>query len=158
MYFPKPSINENDLAIIERGDTAAHSISAGQYVSWRGKVGKAKDAILQGATLESSLFNYDEDGAINSLSDDIIVDGVLLTNSAELPSSGVVAVQVAVTKTGYHPIGIVGITASGTGASYVVPGRFRILNGTDAYVAVWNMSSTARTGVTIVADILWKKN
>lgn len=66
MYFPKPSINENDLAIIERGDTASHSIEAGQYVSWKGKLGKAVSAILQGATLEDSLFEYDEDGVLNN--------------------------------------------------------------------------------------------
>lgn len=64
MYFPKPSLNENDLAIIERGDTAAHSIEAGRYVSWHGKTGKAKTAILQGATLSESLFDYDEDGVL----------------------------------------------------------------------------------------------
>lgn len=66
MYFPKPSLNENDLAIIERGDTAAHSIEAGQYVSWKGRTGKAKAAILQGATLDDTLFDYDEDGALNA--------------------------------------------------------------------------------------------
>ena len=65
-YFPKPSLNENDLAIIERGATAAHSIDAGQYVTWHGKTGKAKAAILQGATLSDSLFDYDEDGALNT--------------------------------------------------------------------------------------------
>lgn len=67
MYFPKPAINENDLAIIERGDTASHSIEAGQYVSWKGKLGKAVSAILQGATLDDSLFSYETDGVINEL-------------------------------------------------------------------------------------------
>ena len=66
-YFPKPSLNENDLAIIERGDTAIHSIEAGQYVSWKGRTGKAKAAILQGATLIESLFDYEEDGTLNAL-------------------------------------------------------------------------------------------
>mgnify|MGYP006958178170 CR=1 FL=1 len=65
MYFPKPSLNENDLAIIERGATADHSIEAGQYVSWHGRTGKAKAAILQGTTLSDSLFDYDEDGMLN---------------------------------------------------------------------------------------------
>lgn len=67
MYFPKPAINENDLAIIERGDTASNSIEAGQYVSWNGKLGKAVSAILQGATLDDSLFDYETDGVINEL-------------------------------------------------------------------------------------------
>lgn len=66
-YFPKPSLNENDLAIIERGATAAHSIDAGKYVSWHGRTGKAKADILQGATLSSSLFDYDDEGALNAL-------------------------------------------------------------------------------------------
>lgn len=72
MYFPKPAINENDLAIIERGDTAEHSISAGQYVSWKGKLGKAVSAILQGATLDDSLFSYETDGVINSLNNNFV--------------------------------------------------------------------------------------
>lgn len=66
MYFPKPAVNENDLAIIERGDTAEHSISAGQYVSWKGKLGKAVSAILQGATLDDSLFSYETYGVLNN--------------------------------------------------------------------------------------------
>ena len=69
MYFPKPALNENDLAIIERGDTAEHSIEAGQCVSWKGKLGKANAAILQGATLDDSLFDYDADGVFDRLSD-----------------------------------------------------------------------------------------
>ena len=83
MYFPKPSVNENDLAIIERGDTASHSIEAGQYVSWKGKLGKAVSAILQGATLDDSLFSYEEDGVINSLSNKIlwVKDHQTTTNS-----------------------------------------------------------------------------
>lgn len=75
MYFPKPSVNENDLAIIERGDTASHSIEAGQYVSWKGKLGKAVSTILQGATLEDSLFSYEENGTLNAVKNN---DAVLL--------------------------------------------------------------------------------
>lgn len=67
MYLLKPSLNENDMAIIERGDTAAHDIEAGQYVSWHGKLGKAKAAILQGATLDDTLFDYEEDGTLNDI-------------------------------------------------------------------------------------------
>lgn len=74
MYFPKPAINENDLAIIERGDTAEHSIEAGQYVSWKGKLGKANSAILQGATLDDSLFDYETDGMLNDLNNYVIED------------------------------------------------------------------------------------
>ena len=91
MYFPKPAINENDLAIIERGDTAEHSISAGQYVSWKGKLGKANSAILQGATLEDSLFDYETDGVINSLNNNIIEHGRIalssLTNTTTVGST-----------------------------------------------------------------------
>ena len=82
MYFPKPAINENDLAIIERGETAEHSIGAGQYVSWKGKLGKATSAILQGATLDGSLFDYETDGVINSLSNKIKVKTASLTSGS----------------------------------------------------------------------------
>lgn len=80
-YFPKPSLNENDLAIIERGDTAAHSIETGQCVSWHGKTGRAKAAILQGTTLEDSMFDYNEDGVLNtSLKTAELIDTVTVTS------------------------------------------------------------------------------
>ena len=85
-YFPKPSLNENDLAIIERGDTVTHSIEAGQYVSWKGRTGKAKAAILQGATLDDTLFDYDEDGALNVLGASLNQD-VTLGTGVQLLSS-----------------------------------------------------------------------
>ena len=66
-YFPKPEKNENDLAIILREDTATRSVQAGQYVSWRGRTGKAKADIQQGDALSVGLFDYDEDGALNSM-------------------------------------------------------------------------------------------
>ena len=72
MYLLKPSLNKSDLAIIERSDTAAHDIEAGQYVSWHGKLGRAKSAILQGATLDDNLFDYEEDGALNYMNNYII--------------------------------------------------------------------------------------
>lgn len=90
MYFPKPAINENDLAIIERGDTASHSIDAGQYVSWKGKLGKANAAILQGATLDDSLFSYETDGVINSLNNKIIQmdwDALSASDAVTLPGT-----------------------------------------------------------------------
>ena len=66
-YFPKPEKNENDLAIILREDTATRSVQAGQYVSWRGRTGKAKADIQQGDALSAELFDYEEDGALNTV-------------------------------------------------------------------------------------------
>lgn len=66
---PNPSINENDLVIIERTDYASQAISKGAYVQWNGKLRTAKDAILQGAELSASLFDdADSDGgALNGI-------------------------------------------------------------------------------------------
>lgn len=64
-YFPKPEKNENDLAIILREDVATRSVQAGQYVSWRGRTGKAINDIQQGDALSESLFEYDDDGVLN---------------------------------------------------------------------------------------------
>ena len=87
-YFLKPSLNENDLAIIERGDTAAHSIDAGQHVSWHGKTGRAKAAILQGATLDDSLFDYDETGLFNGLIASILAVTTVFSRNGSWTNSG----------------------------------------------------------------------
>ena len=108
-YFPKPSLNENDLAIIERGDTAAHSIEAGQYVSWKGRTGKAKAAILQGATLEDTLFDYSENGVINEFNASILIRTVTLLSTA----GGRTSNSKDVSYPGYTAIGVIGATASG---------------------------------------------
>lgn len=103
MYFPKPSLNENDLAIIERGDTATHSIEAGQYVSWKGKLGKANAAILQGTTLDDSLFDYETDGVLNKMNDVTIESGrealTSLTNTASSGSTTFYYKDITFTKT-----------------------------------------------------------
>lgn len=117
-YFPKPSLNENDLAIIERGATAAHSIEAGQYVTWHGKTGKAKAAILQGATLSDSLFDYDEDGILNVLSGSNVLQNAVnipLNSVYTFPSDGYIQISCGYQGSYY---GIARITdANGTPAS-----------------------------------------
>lgn len=105
MYFPKPAINENDLAIIERGDTASHSIEAGQYVSWKGKLGKANAAILQGATLDDSLFEYEESGVLSYLSNYIIAQTFALRNlSGSQTKTGTVTIPEGYTLLSQYPI------------------------------------------------------
>lgn len=71
-YFPKPSINENDMVIVQHNDYAKQSISAGQLVQWKGFLLKAKADILNGAPLSDSLFDpTDDDGELNELNDSI---------------------------------------------------------------------------------------
>lgn len=91
-YFPKPEKNENDLAIILREDVATRSVAEGQYVSWRGRTGKAKADIQQGDSLSVGLFDYDEDGALNAVIDalpKIIATGMMNGSvRVTIPSDG----------------------------------------------------------------------
>lgn len=47
-------VDESDLAIVENDDTAFHSITAGQYVIWKGEMYKATAAIANGAILSAT--------------------------------------------------------------------------------------------------------
>ena len=64
-YQLGPSFDEDEIVIVQKGDTATRSIDAGSFVLWNGKVRKAKAAILQGTELSSSLFDGCPDGALN---------------------------------------------------------------------------------------------
>lgn len=129
MYFPKPAINENDLAIIERGDTAGHSIEAGQYVSWKGKLGKANSAILQGATLDDSLFDYETDGVLNH--NVKIISGQFRMNTGS-------------------------VTSVSFGITFLEPPIVVLSDGTDypgaASINFYKVTSTTTTGFTLRAE------
>jgi hypothetical protein len=62
---------ENDLGIVEDGDTATHTIAQGQYVIWQGALYTADAAIASGTTLAASGGNKNltavENGGLNAL-------------------------------------------------------------------------------------------
>lgn len=62
--------------------------------------------------------------------------------------------QINIAKTGYVPIGILGLETGGLGSSYLFPYRFRV-SGNIAYVSVRNSTSTARSNMTVSVNVLY---
>lgn len=62
---------KSDLGIVEDGNTATHSITAGQYVIWKGNLYTAKSAIATGTTLSTSNLTAVSNGGLNSLNEQI---------------------------------------------------------------------------------------
>lgn len=174
-YFLKPSLNENDLAIIERGATAAHSIEAGQYVSWHGRTGKAKADILQGATLSESLFDYEEDGTLNALNASLtsnpdtsvpncwkFPNGVMLQHVViQVTSSGgsaqnfYVQFPVQFASAPFH-ISITEYTSSGAANYGNLLFGVSTFDESGVYFRVYNNADTKKPQVMICAIGLWK--
>lgn len=55
------------VGIVEEGATSTHTISAGQYVIWRGSLYKARTAIPSGTTLGTSNLSSVTNGGFNDL-------------------------------------------------------------------------------------------
>ena len=64
---------KSDLGIVEDGNTATHSITAGQYVIWKGNLYTASSAIATGTTLSTSNLTAVSNGGLNSLNEHIVV-------------------------------------------------------------------------------------
>lgn len=62
---------KSDLGIVEDGNTATHSITAGQYVIWKGNLYTASSAIATGTTLSTSNLTAVSNGGLNSLNEQI---------------------------------------------------------------------------------------
>lgn len=62
----------------------------------------------------------------------------------------------SVAKTGYTPLGIVGLNYGGTGVSFLSIYRMR-LTGTTAYCAVRNLNNSQATGITLTFNVLYVK-
>lgn len=60
-----------DIGIVEKGNTATHTITSGQYVIWKGDLYKAKTAIPSGTTLSTTNLEACSNGGLNSLADHI---------------------------------------------------------------------------------------
>lgn len=64
---------KSDLGIVEDGNTATHSITAGQYVIWKGNLYTASSAIATGTTLSTSNLTAVSNGGLNSLNEQIAI-------------------------------------------------------------------------------------
>ena len=79
--------NAQNIGIPENGNTAAHNISAGQYVIWNGSLYTANSAIAVGDTLNNTNLSAVNGGGLNALNDHIgnlnykIIENVIFTFS-----------------------------------------------------------------------------
>ena len=58
---------KSDMGIVEDGNTATHTIAAGQYVIWKGALYTASAAIPAGTTLSTSNLTAVSGGGLNAL-------------------------------------------------------------------------------------------
>lgn len=72
---------KSDMGIVEDGNTATHTIAAGQYVIWKGALYTASAAIPSGTTLSTSNLTAVSDGGLNSLNGKLEKIATTLTNS-----------------------------------------------------------------------------
>lgn len=74
-----------DIGIVENTDTAQHTITAGQYVIWKGSLYKASAAIPAGSTLSLSNLTAVSSGGLNDIASGTVQYGIV---ELTLPSSG----------------------------------------------------------------------
>lgn len=70
MYHIAPSAFEDALGIVEKTDTATHSIETGKFVIWKGHLVVATDDISIGDTLSSTNLDAVVGGGFNNLGGD----------------------------------------------------------------------------------------
>ena len=63
---------KSDMGIVEDGNTATHTIAAGQYVIWKGALYTASAAIPAGTTLSTSNLTAVSGGGLNALNGKLI--------------------------------------------------------------------------------------
>lgn len=87
-------------------------------------------------------------------SKDMVVDTITKANTT-VSASGYAEVTIDATKSGYTPIGVVGINKTGGSSVYCVPSTFYIDNGT-FHMYLRNTSTSSAT-VTVVVSVLYQK-
>ncbi len=73
---------KSDMGIVEDGNTATHTIAAGQYVIWKGALYTASAAIPTGTTLSTSNLTAVSGGGLNALNGNIATINSNLQNYA----------------------------------------------------------------------------
>lgn len=134
---------QQEIAIVQTGDTATENIAKGKYVSWNNVLHVASSAISTGDTLSASNLTAVTGGAANSLNASIAklgVDGAIATNS-------LLSDAVAATGTRVFILGGAGYTAGdvpngGGAATYssaivIVRGSERNVILVDTYGNMW---------------------
>ena len=92
----------------------------------------------------------------SNLNDKLVIEQKGIDNSDEIASGTTKRFEIPISKTGYTPIGIVGITGSGT--TGIVVQEYYVYSSTIAYVYMRNVSGNSITPTNIQARILYSKN
>lgn len=101
-------------------------------------------------------------GQLAFVSDLANKSNLLTTNTASGSASSIAAegdasVTIAISKTGYTPLGIIGITKSGSANARVDIASFTI-SGTNAVVQLHNASNSAKSNIGVTVTVLYVKS
>lgn len=110
---------KSDIGIVEDTDTAQHTITAGQYVIWKGQLYTASTAIPAGTTLSGTNLTAVGSGGLNNLMATKrgfkIVRNYLSTTGTTIAAHSGVGKNISVTvPTGYKFVGHLSVWATGT--------------------------------------------
>ena len=161
------------LAYVENGDTIAANANytTGKFIAWKGEIYRVKATInatvtsanwttyldkMDGIGGALSQINGDLASLNSNLNNKMVVEQKEVSNSDAIASGATKRFEIPISKTGYSPIGIVGMTGSGT--TGLVVQEFYIYSSTMAYVYMRNVSGNSITPTNIQARILYSKN
>lgn len=99
------------------------------------------------------------DQAMSYLADavpDAIVVGNVSFGDKTVSAGSTASLSASAAKTGYTPIGVVGVTMAGSGNGLLSVSHFQI-SSSSVLVVLNNNSSASRTGTNITATVLYKK-
>lgn len=112
--------------------------------------------VISPAVLNSFVTAQDE-SVLASVPDLFVVED-FVSEDTVVAGSGSSAITIPVSKTGYKPLGLVGIRKTGTGHSYVMfYNQYINPDAGNCYIGVRNVNTSAVT-VTVYAKILFVKN
>lgn len=132
---------KSDIGIVEDGNTATHTIAAGQYVIWKGALYIASAAIPSGTTLSTSNLTAVSDGGLNSLNANF--------TDNQYSTSGLYTSNCSIDAGGYHKFGkmvIVNLRIVANASSFDVtglPAYDNILNKNIVSCSIANVGDSA---------------
>lgn len=110
------------------------------------------------ASVQDSVENLTPEDIGAASSEDLqgLLSRTTVSHSASAAGAGAATVTISLSRSGYTAIGIVGFNTSSTA---LIPARVNLnAAGTTLTAVLKNVTSTAVSGVTFYADILWVKN
>ena len=132
--------------------TTTHPNGIAAYGQFAVIVGNGTSSARSNALTVDWAGNVTIAGTIN----DFIVAETQSQSTGSISANNGVELTISATKTGYTPIGIVGIRFTGASSGYCQPRQFRIDNGS-AVIYAWNSHTSAHTW-TAYCTVLYVKN